>query len=156
MLLTLDWLWERPQTLIQRRHVSSVRVGLANSTKRTPSRNSSFSSSSSSSNNIQDQCLIITDIYGVREKGVWPKKSKKIMPKLGEPELHVPHEQCLTVCFLFLFFYFVLTPPSSRSHCTLSTLRYTRRHLPSDVPWISQAAPQVSNAQEWQRWRRVM
>ena len=24
---------------------------------------------SSSSNNIQDQCLIITDIYGVREKG---------------------------------------------------------------------------------------
>ena len=26
-------------------------------------------SSSSSSNNIQDQCLIITDIYGVREKG---------------------------------------------------------------------------------------
>ena len=77
----------------------------------------------------------------MREKGVWPKKSKKIMPKLGEPELHVPHEQCLTVCFLFLFFYFVLTPPSSRSHCTLSTLRYTRRHLPSDVPWISQAAP---------------
>ena len=25
--------------------------------------------SSSSSNNIQDQCLIITDLYGVREKG---------------------------------------------------------------------------------------
>ena len=29
---------------------------------------------SSSSNNIQDQYLIITDIYGVREKGVWLKK----------------------------------------------------------------------------------
>ena len=26
---------------------------------------------SSSSNNIQDQCLIVTDIYSVREKGVW-------------------------------------------------------------------------------------
>ena len=27
--------------------------------------------SSSSTNNIQDQYLIIIDIYGVREKGVW-------------------------------------------------------------------------------------
>ena len=25
-----NWLWGRPQALIQRRHVSSVRVGLAN------------------------------------------------------------------------------------------------------------------------------
>ena len=30
---------------------------------------SNSNSSSSSSNNIQDQCLIITDIYGVWEKG---------------------------------------------------------------------------------------
>ena len=29
----------------------------------------------SSSNNIQDQCLVITDIYGVREKGVWLSNS---------------------------------------------------------------------------------
>ena len=36
---TLDWLWGRPQALLQRRHVSSVRVGLANGTKRTPSQN---------------------------------------------------------------------------------------------------------------------
>lgn len=36
-------------------------------------------SSSSSPNNIQDQCLVITYIYGVREKGVWlgGKKEKK-------------------------------------------------------------------------------
>ena len=38
-LLTLDWLWGRPQALLQRRHVLSVRVGLANGTKRTPSQN---------------------------------------------------------------------------------------------------------------------
>ena len=29
-MLTLDWLWGCPQTLIQRRHISSVHVGLAN------------------------------------------------------------------------------------------------------------------------------
>ena len=36
-------------------------------------------SSSSSPNNIQDQCLVITDIYDVREKGVWlgGKKGEK-------------------------------------------------------------------------------
>ena len=39
ILLTLDWLWERPQALLQRRHVSSFRVVLANGTKRTPSQN---------------------------------------------------------------------------------------------------------------------
>ena len=31
--------------------------------------NLNFPFFSSSSNNIQDHCLIITDIYGVREKG---------------------------------------------------------------------------------------
>ena len=39
ILLTLDWVWGRPQALIQWRHVSSVRTGLANGTKRTPSQN---------------------------------------------------------------------------------------------------------------------
>ena len=39
ILLTLGWLWGRPQALLQRRNVSSVRVGLANGTKRTPSQN---------------------------------------------------------------------------------------------------------------------
>ena len=40
ILLTLDWLWGRPQALLlQRRNVSSVRVGLANGTKQTPSQN---------------------------------------------------------------------------------------------------------------------
>ena len=33
--------------------------------------------SCSSSNNIQDQCLIITDIYGVREKGGVSEKNPK-------------------------------------------------------------------------------
>ena len=38
-------------------------------------------SSSSSSSNIQDQCLIITDFYGVREKGcVAGKKKKNLIP----------------------------------------------------------------------------
>ena len=37
ILLTLDWLWGRPQALLQRRNVSRVRVGLANGTKRTSS-----------------------------------------------------------------------------------------------------------------------
>ena len=32
-----DRLWGRPQALLQRRNVSSVRAGLANDTKRTPS-----------------------------------------------------------------------------------------------------------------------
>ena len=38
--------------------------------------------SSSSSNNIQDQCLIITDFYGVQEKGcvAGEKKSKNLIP----------------------------------------------------------------------------
>ena len=40
---------------------------------------SSSVASSSSSNNIQDQCLIITDIYGVRDKGVW-LKIKNLIP----------------------------------------------------------------------------
>ena len=35
-----DWpLWGRPKALIQRRHVSSVRAGLATGTKRPPSQN---------------------------------------------------------------------------------------------------------------------
>ena len=39
VLLTLDWLWGRPQALLQRRNVSSVLVGLANDTKWMPSQN---------------------------------------------------------------------------------------------------------------------
>ena len=39
ILLTLDWLWGRPQALLQRRNVWSVRVGLANGAKQTPSQN---------------------------------------------------------------------------------------------------------------------
>ena len=39
ILLTLGWLCGRPQAVIQRRHVSSVRIGLAHGTKRTPSQN---------------------------------------------------------------------------------------------------------------------
>ena len=31
--------------------------------------NNTFSAAPSNNNNMQDQCLIITDIYGVREKG---------------------------------------------------------------------------------------
>ena len=38
-IMALDRLWGRPQALLQRRNVSSVRVGLANGTKRTPSQN---------------------------------------------------------------------------------------------------------------------
>ena len=44
-----------------------------------------FPAPSSSSNNIQDQCLIIADIYGVREKeGVAENKINLI------PVLHLP------------------------------------------------------------------
>ena len=39
ILPTLNWLWGHPQALLQRRNVSSVRVGLANGTKQTPSQN---------------------------------------------------------------------------------------------------------------------
>ena len=40
-------------------------------------RSTSTTTTYSSSNNIQDQCLIITDIYGVREKGVWLEKKEE-------------------------------------------------------------------------------
>ena len=51
-------------------------------------KNTRNSSSSSSSNNIQDQCLIITDIYGVREKILtnngsicWGRKEARGVPR---------------------------------------------------------------------------
>ena len=104
ILLTLDWLWGRPQALLQRRNVSSVRVGLANGTKWTPSQN-------------------------------WGNL-------LSVSELHVPHRQCLTdisnaisASFTSIwpsFLRFLLYPQQS-----VPTLRYTCRHLPSAVPWIS-------------------
>ena len=169
MLLTLDWLWERPQTLIQRRHVSSVRVGLANCTKRTPSRNS-FSSSSSSPNNIQDQCLIITDIYGVREKGVWLKNQKILCLNWGNQSSMYPTNSAWPCVFFVLFFVWCfLTPSSSRAHFTpppppkkktcllCATTAGTYKVMSPGFPKKHQSHHlQLPNPQEWQRWRLVM
>ena len=97
-----DWLWGRPQALIQR-HVSSIRVGLANGTKRTPSQN-------------------------------WGNLLS---------ELHVPHKQCLTGISNAFYASFTNIWPSYPAvllypQQSVHTLRYTRRHLPSAVPWISE------------------
>ena len=90
--------------MLPRGHVSSVRVSLANGTKRTPSQNRQWGNLLS--------------------------------------ELPVPHKQCLTgisgafsASFtstdLAIFPAVSLYPQQS-----VPTLRYTRRHLPSAVPWI--------------------
>ena len=71
ILLTLDWLWGRPQALIQRRHVSSVCVGLANGTKRTPSQN--WGNLLSELHVSPTQCLTgIFDAFSASFISIWP------------------------------------------------------------------------------------
>ena len=102
-LLTLDWLGGRPQALLQRRNVSSVRVGLANGTKRTPSQN--WGNLLSELHVPHRQSLAgISDAFSAAFSSIWPS-----FPR------------------------FLLYPQQS-----VPTLRYTRRHLPSAVPWISE------------------
>ena len=71
ILLTLDWLWGRPQALIQRRHVSSVCVGLANGTKRTPSQN--WGNLLSELHVPHRQCLAgISNAFSASFTSIWP------------------------------------------------------------------------------------
>ena len=71
MLLTLDWLWGRPQALLQRRNVSSVRVGLANGTKRTPSQN--WGNLLSELHVPHRQCLAgISNAFSASFTSIWP------------------------------------------------------------------------------------
>ena len=65
--------------------------------------------------------------------------------KLGNllSELRVPHKQCLIgISDAFSASFTSIWPSFPRFYCTLKqsvpTLRYTRRHLPSAVPWISE------------------
>ena len=51
-------------------------------------------------------------------------------------ELHVPHRQCLAgISNAFSVSFTNIWPSFPRFY---STLRYTRRHLPSAIPWISE------------------
>ena len=70
-LLTLDWLWGRPQALLQRRNVSSVRAGLANGTKRTPSQN--WGNLLSELHVPHRQCLVgSSNAFSVSFTSIWP------------------------------------------------------------------------------------
>ena len=70
-LLTLDWLWGRPQTLLQRRNVSSVRVGLANDTKQTPLQN--WGNPLSELHVPHRQCLAgISNAFSASFTSIWP------------------------------------------------------------------------------------
>ena len=71
LLLKLDWLWGRPQALLQRRNVSSVRVGLANGTKRTPSQN--WGNLLSELHVPNRQCLTgISNSFSASFTSIWP------------------------------------------------------------------------------------
>ena len=72
LLLTLDWLWGRPQALLQRRNVSSVRgVGLAIGTKRTPSQN--WGNLLSELHVPHRQCLTgISNSFSASFTSIWP------------------------------------------------------------------------------------
>ena len=71
ILLTLDWLWGRPQALLQRRNVSSVHVGLANGTKRTPSQN--WGTLLSEMHVPLQQCLNgISNTFSASFTSIWP------------------------------------------------------------------------------------
>ena len=70
-MLTLDWLWGRPQALLQRRNVSSVRVGLANDTKRTPLQN--WGNPLSELHAPHRQCLaVISNAFSASFTSIWP------------------------------------------------------------------------------------
>ena len=71
ILRTLDWLWGCPQALLQRRNVSSVRVGLANGTKRTPSQN--WGNLLSELHVPHRQCLTgISNAFSSSLTSIWP------------------------------------------------------------------------------------
>ena len=69
--LTLNWLWGRPQALLQRRNVSSVHVGLANGTKQTPSQN--WGNLLSELHVSHKQCLAgISNAFSASFTSIWP------------------------------------------------------------------------------------
>ena len=71
ILVTLNWLWGRPQALFQRRNVSSVRVGLANGTKRTPPQN--WGNLLSELHVPHWQCLAnISNVFSASFTSIWP------------------------------------------------------------------------------------
>ena len=67
---------------------------------------------SASSSNIQDQCLIITDIYGVQEKGVWLEKN--LIPNPNCNSCLVAKCRCMWSCWQTKCFF---GPPLLRT-CT--------------------------------------
>ena len=88
---------------------------------------SSSSSSSSSSNNIQDKCLIITDIYGVRDKA----KEENLLPF---PRTDwISFFLCFFPSFLFFFFY--------NSRFLSLFLMYISTRIPDRIPFCSTRPP---------------
>ena len=65
-----DWLWGRPLALIQRRHVSSVRKGLANGAKWTPSQN--WMNLLSELHVPHKQYFGISDTFSSSFTSIWP------------------------------------------------------------------------------------
>ena len=113
-MLTLDWLWGCPQALIQRRHVSSVRVGLAIGTKQTPSQN--WGNLLSELHVPHKQCLTsISDAFSASFTSIWPA-FLQFHPQ-QKHAYSALHPQAWTYIYIQV---------------------YARRHLPSAVPWISE------------------
>ena len=77
ILLTLDWLWGRPQALLQWRNVSSVHVGLANVTKWTPSQN--WGNLLSELHVPHRQCLAgISHAFSASFTSIWPSFQQSV------------------------------------------------------------------------------
>ena len=95
-LLTLDWLWGHPQALLQRRHVSSFRVGLANGTTQTPSYNwgTYYQSCMYAANNAWPAFLVpfplLLPVSGHLSRGLTVSPTKRAYSAL--------HLQALTEC----------------------------------------------------------
>ena len=97
LLLTLDWLWGRPQALLQRRNVSSVRVGLANGTKRTPSQN--WGNLLSELHVPHKQCLTsISNAFSASFTCIWSSFLRFYCTPKKKHAYSALHPQALTEC----------------------------------------------------------
>ena len=98
ILLTLDWLWGRPQALLlQRRNVSSVRVGLANGTKRTPSQNWGTYSVLELHVPHRQRLAGISNAFSASFTSIWPSFPRFTVPPTKRAYSAL-HPQTLTEC----------------------------------------------------------
>ena len=103
ILLTLDWMWGRPQAFLQRRYVSSVRVGLANGTKRTPSQN--WRNLLSELHVPHKQCLTgISDAFSASFTSIWPSFPRFYLPSAVP---WISEDRLLNISFFVVFRYWL-------------------------------------------------